>query len=78
MSALVRHRSRTASSAGVGMRIATSSPARCNRASRRQSRLSVLTLSPGARGINDGAITSQRTCRLCSSRASSKPVGPAS
>jgi hypothetical protein len=36
-----RHRSRTASSATVGMRMATSSPARCNRASRRQSRLSV-------------------------------------
>jgi hypothetical protein len=78
MSARVRHRSRTASSPTVGMRMATSSPARCNRASRRQSRRSVLTLSPGARGISDGAITSQRTSMRCSSRASSKPVGPAS
>jgi hypothetical protein len=50
MSARVRHRSRTASSWTVGMRRATSSPARCNRASRRQSRVSVLTRSPGAVG----------------------------
>ncbi len=41
MSARVRHRSRTASSSGLGMPIATNSPARCNRASRRQSRRSV-------------------------------------
>jgi hypothetical protein len=41
--------------------IQTSSPARCSRASRRQSRLSVLILSPGARGISDGAITWQLT-----------------
>jgi hypothetical protein len=78
MSALVRHRSRTASSWRVGMRTATSSPARCNRASRRQSRRSVLTLSPGALGISDGAITWQLTPMPSSSRASSKPVGPAS
>jgi hypothetical protein len=53
------------------IRMATSSPARCSRASRRQSRRSVLTLSPGALGISEGAITSQRTCRRCSSRARS-------
>jgi hypothetical protein len=41
MSLLVRQRSRTASSWTVGMRTPTSSPARCNRASRRQSRRSV-------------------------------------
>jgi hypothetical protein len=41
MSPLVRQRSRTASSWTVGMRTQTSSPARCNRASRRQSRRSV-------------------------------------
>jgi hypothetical protein len=46
-------------------------PARYSRASRRQSRLSVLTLSPGALGISDGAITSQPTPMLCSSLASS-------
>jgi hypothetical protein len=45
--------SRTASSAGVGIRMATSSEARCNLASRRQSRLSVLTRSPGALGISE-------------------------
>jgi hypothetical protein len=33
---------------------------------------------PGALGISDGAITWQSTLMLCSSRASSKPVGPAS
>jgi hypothetical protein len=38
---------------------------------RRQSRRSVLTLSLGALGISDGAITSQRTPMLASSRASS-------
>src|SRR6266545_4395508 len=76
MSLLVRRRSRTASSWMVGMRTPTSSPARCNRASRRQSRRSVLTLSPGALGISDGAITWQLIPMLCSSRASSKPVGP--
>ena len=41
MSPLVRQRSRTASSWTVGMRTLTSSPARCSRASRRQSRRSV-------------------------------------
>ena len=65
MSARVRHKSRTASSLGVGIRTATSSPARCRRARRRQSRVSVLTLSPGALGIIDGAITSHAT-----------PIGP--
>jgi len=40
-------------------------------ARRRQSRRSVLTLSPTARGVSDGAITSQRTPWRCSSRASS-------
>ena len=44
------------SSAGDGTRITVNSPARCKRASRRQSRLSVLTLSPADFGINDGAI----------------------
>jgi hypothetical protein len=37
----------------------------------RQSRRSVLTLSPGALGISDGAITWQATPWACSSRASS-------
>jgi hypothetical protein len=69
--ALARHRSRTASSATVGTRMATSSLARRSRASRRQSRRSVLTLSPGALGINVGAITSQRTSKRSSRRASS-------
>ena len=41
-------------------------------------RLSVFTLSPGAIGISDGTITSQRTCSDPSNRASSYPVGPAS
>jgi hypothetical protein len=50
MSAPVRHRSRTASSPTVGMRMATSSPARCNRASRRQSRRSVSGLVAGRPG----------------------------
>src|SRR5215217_8756377 len=38
----------------VGIRMATSSPARCSRASRRQSRRSVLTLSPGPWGSARG------------------------
>ena len=71
MSALARHKSRTASSATVGTRIATSSPARWSRANRRQSRLSVLILSPGALGISAGAITWQRTSKRCNRRASS-------
>jgi hypothetical protein len=50
-----RTRSRTASSAGVGTRIAVSSPARCNRANRIASRLSVFTRSEDPFGINDGA-----------------------
>jgi hypothetical protein len=50
MSARVRHRSRTASSSELGMRIATNSPARCNRASRRQSRRSVSGLVAGGLG----------------------------
>jgi hypothetical protein len=37
-----------------------------------------LDLVAGGLGISDGAITSQRTPMLSSSRASSKPVGPAS
>ena len=69
ISALVRHRSRTASAAGVGMPMATSSPARCNLASRRQSRVSVLIRSPGVVGISDGAITSQPIPMRSSSRA---------
>ena len=44
------------SSAGDDTRITVNLPARCKRASRRQSRLSVLTLSPADFGINDGAI----------------------
>jgi hypothetical protein len=54
MSALARHKSRTASSATVGTRIATSSPARCSRASRRQSRLSVSGLVAGGLGNQRG------------------------
>jgi hypothetical protein len=50
MSARARHRSRTDSSATVGMRIATNSPARCSRASRRQSRRSVSGLVAGRLG----------------------------
>ena len=64
--------------ASVGTRIATSSPARCSRASRRQSRRSVFTRSPGAFGINAGATTSQATPIERSSRYRPNPVGPAS
>jgi hypothetical protein len=77
-SARARHRSRTASSASVGIRIAVNSPARCNRANRRQSRRSVLTRSPGDRGTNDGATTSQVTPIDVNSRYNPNPVGPAS
>jgi len=56
---------------GFWERMATSSPARCRRARRRQSRRSVLTLSPAARGMSEGAITWQATPWACSSRASS-------
>ena len=41
-------------------------------------RRSVLTLSPLARGILEGAATTHSTPRLASSRASPYPVGPAS
>jgi hypothetical protein len=78
MSARARHRSRTASSAGVGTRITVSSSARCNRANRRQSRRSVLTRSPGERGTSDGATTSQATPIERSSRYKLNPSGPAS
>jgi len=71
MSLRVRHRSRTASSSGFGIRTATNSPARCSRASLRQSRASVFTLSPEAFGIIEGAISSQRTPRDLSNRARS-------
>ena len=56
--ARTRTRSRTASSAADGTRTGVSSPARCSRASRLASRLSVFTRSPGRRGISDGATTS--------------------
>ena len=59
------------SSAGDDTRITVNLPARCKRASRRQSRLSVLTLSPADFGINDGAITSQRTPNDTNNRYSS-------
>jgi len=71
MSARARQRSRTASSAWLGTRTAVSCPARSNRARRRASRLSVFTLSPGAVGMREGAITSQRTPIAWSWRASS-------
>jgi hypothetical protein len=58
---------------------ATSSPARYSRASRRQSRVSVLTLSPGALGISDGAITSQPTpCWAAAGPARSRSGRPGS
>ena len=76
--ARARTKSRTASSASVGTRIGVSSPARSSRASRLASRLSVLTRSPGRRGISDGATTSQATPIEASSRCSSNPPGPAS
>ena len=52
-----RHKSRTASSAGVGGQTSVNSPARCSSASLRASRRSVLIRSPGFRGTNAGAIT---------------------
>jgi len=70
-SPLARHRSRTASSALVGTRIATSSPERSWRTRRRASRLSVFTRSPGARGMSEGAITWQEIFIEASSRCSS-------
>jgi hypothetical protein len=77
MSALVRHRSRTASSWMVGMRMATSSPARCSRGEPAAvAPVGLGPCRPGALGISDGAITWQPIPMLCSSRASSKPVGP--
>ena len=66
-----RHRSRTASSRTDGTRIATSSPARNWRTIRLASRLSVLTRSPGAVGIKDGAITSHDTFNDANSRYNS-------
>ena len=64
-------RSRTASSAGDGTRIAVSSPARCVSARRTESRLSFLTRSELPLGISDGAATSQATLMEVSSRCSS-------
>ena len=52
-----RTRSRIASWAGSGTHTDDSSPARCNLARLIASRRSVLTRSPGLRGINDGATT---------------------
>jgi len=66
-----RTRSRTASSAGLGTRTGVSSPARPSRASRRESRLSVLTLSEPPLGISDGATTTHATPIEASSRYSS-------
>jgi hypothetical protein len=45
---------------GSGTRTATNSPRRSSLASRSASRRSVLTLSPEARGIFDGAATVHR------------------
>jgi hypothetical protein len=59
-------------------KIATRSPARCSRASRRQSRRSVLTRSPGVFGISDGATTWQATPIEVSSRYRPSPTRPAS
>jgi hypothetical protein len=66
--ARTRARSRTASSAGAGTRTGVSSPARCSRASRIASRLSVLTRSDPPLGISDGATTSHATPIEASSR----------
>lgn len=58
MSSRTRTRSRIASSAGLGTRIAVSSPARCKCARLRASIRSVLTRPPARRGIIVGATTS--------------------
>jgi hypothetical protein len=71
MSARARHRSRTASSATVGPRTEESWPARNSMARRLASRRSVLTRSPGAVGISEGAATSQCIPALRGTRASS-------
>jgi len=63
---------------GRGPRIGVSSPARCKRASRLASRLSVLTLSPDFFGINDGATTSQRHLHGGKQSVQLVTVGPAS
>ena len=49
-----RHRSRTASSAGLGGTTSVSRPARCNSASLRASRRLVLMRSPGCAGNQGG------------------------
>ncbi len=73
-----RTRSRSASSSRPGTRTACSFPASNNLTSSSASRRSVLTRSPGARGILLGAATTHSTRRFASSRASPYPVGPAS
>lgn len=65
-------------SCGSGTRTATSSPSRSRRASRSASRRSVLTSSPDARGILDGAATVHDIPSATHTRASPYPVGPAS
>jgi hypothetical protein len=62
MSALARHKSRTASSATLGTRMGVSSPARYSRASRRQSRRSVSGLV--ARGLGDQPRRDHLTANL--------------
>ena len=51
---------------------------RSSRANNNASRASVLTRSPGARRIFDGAATSHRIPAAVRSRARPNPVGPAS
>ena len=62
----------------LGTVTAVRSSIRSSRASSNASRPSVLTRSPGARRIFDGAATSHRNPAAVRSRASPNPVGPAS
>ena len=57
---------------------ARSCPAACNRASFSASRMSVLTRSPGWRGIAPGEQTITSSPAALAARASPNPVGPAS
>jgi hypothetical protein len=63
--ARVRTRSRIASWSASGTHTAVSSPARNSLACVVASRRSVLTRSPGRRGISDGATTMQAYPRPC-------------
>ena len=73
-----RTRSRIASSAGVGTRTGCRPPIISSRTSRSASRRSVLTRSCAGRSILPGAAMVQPMPLAASSRASPKPVGPAS